>query len=86
MICKSKNTNILSCHKGIPPTVVLDTICLEVSASIQFNNQFSAGAVKGRNVGAERLLTAEMEGMSAQIQIPEFPFVRGHIFSQFPCT
>ena len=67
MICKSKDPNILSGHKGIPPTVVLDAICLEVSASVQFNDQFSAGTVKVRNVGAERLLTAEMEGMTAQV-------------------
>ena len=86
VIGKSQHTNILSVHKSVPPTVIFKPVGLKMSTSVYFNDQFSGGAVEVGNIWAEWLLTAKMEGMTAQIQKPELSFLRSHIFSKFTGT
>ena len=82
-IGKSQHTKPLTGHESITPTVILHAIRLKMAAAVYFDDQLRRRTVKICDIGAKGLLTTEVVRVSAQIHIPQLPFLGRKIGTKF---
>ena len=67
----------------IPILVVASSFCFIMLRSIQFNDQLCLCAVEVHNILFNRTLTHNANRVIPQKLIPEFSFLRRHVFTEF---